>query len=85
MRGQRKESEAEGYLREVVAEEMTVNCNRIQTAGPKLEFVRRSCLGCKINPGLCEINRMLEDTGILDDWKKLKAPNYKVVKYGTKR
>lgn len=64
---------------------MTIDCNRIAVAGPKLEFIRRSCYRCKINPGLCAINDLLRDTGILENWQKLKAPNYREKKRETKR
>lgn len=64
---------------------MIIDCNRIAVAGPKLEFIRRSCYRCKINPGLCAINDLLRDTGVLETWQKLKAPNYRERKHGTKR
>lgn len=64
---------------------MTIDCNRILVAGPKLQFVRRTCYKCKINPGLCAINDLLRDTGVLDTWQKLKAPNYREKKREVKR
>lgn len=64
---------------------MKVDCNRIMVQGNRLMIVKDTCEGCKINPGLCAINDLLRDTGVLETWQKLKAPNYREKKREYKR